>query len=198
MNRHLLRAERRPSSRGKYRDNIRGHQPRIRGTRLTTVSAGSTTMKVNPTPALVRLERKLARDRRAILSAADVRLLDNELRRALVSSFSDLPAEALERSEDIIRWHALGQRCQEARGARGIREVSVGSGIPHYRLRAVESGRLSEIRADLARRYFSFLGIGDWVACRCRANQDLATRAGLNPERPAPPPRRRVTSHRRA
>ena len=96
-------------------------------------------MKVNPTPALVRLERKLARDRRAILSAADVRLLDNELRRALVSSFSDLPAEALERSEDIIRWHALGQRCQEARGARGIREVSVGSGIPHYRLRALRA-----------------------------------------------------------
>jgi len=108
-------------------------------------------MRVTPTPALVRLERKLARDRRAILSAADVHLLDIELRRALVASFSDFPAEALERSEDTIRWHALGQRCQEARGVRGIREVSVGSGIPQYRLRAVESGRLSEIRADLAR-----------------------------------------------
>ena len=147
--------------------------------RLTPVSTGSTTMRVKPTPALIRLERKLARDRRAILSAADVRLLGNELRRALVTSFSDLPAEALERSEDTIRWHALGQCCQEARGVRGLREVSVGSGIPQYRLRAVESGRLSEIRADVARRYFSFLGIEDWVARWCRANQDLAARAGL-------------------
>ena len=45
--------------------------------RLTPVSTGSTTMRVTPTPALIRLERKLARDRRAILSAADVQLLDD-------------------------------------------------------------------------------------------------------------------------
>ena len=159
---------------------------------------GSTTMKVTPSPALVRLERKLARDRRAILSAADVHLLDSELRRALVASFPDLPAEALERSEDTIRWYALGQRCQEARGARGLRDVSAGSGIPLYRLRAVENGLLSEIRADLARRYFSFLGIEDWVARWCRANKDLAARAEfLTSERRAPQPRKRRASPRR-
>lgn len=54
-----------------------------------------------------------------------------------------------------------------------------GAGIPQYRLRAIEGGLLREVRADLARRYFYFLGIDEWVADWCRANLELATRIGL-------------------
>lgn len=103
---------------------------------------------MKPTSALLRLERRLARDRTAILSAADVELLDRELRRALAESFPALPAQALDRSEDAIRWHSLGARCKDARGARGLRDAAVASGIPQYRIRAIESGRRSEIRPD--------------------------------------------------
>jgi hypothetical protein len=132
------------------------------------------------TPALVRLEQKLAADRGAILNAAEIRLLDQELQRVLVSSFPDLRADTLDRSEDTIRWHALGARCAQARGARGIRDVSVALGIPQYRrLRAIEGGRLTEFRVELARRYFHFLGIEEWVTKWCRANRGLATRVGL-------------------
>jgi hypothetical protein len=64
------------------------------------------------TPALVRLESKLASDPCAILDDPEVRLLDREVRRALIGSF---PVEAyLDRSQDTIRWHALGARCVEA------------------------------------------------------------------------------------
>ena len=52
--------------------------------------------------------------------------------------------------------------------------MSVALGIPQYRLRAIENGLLREIRAGLARRYFHFLGIDEWVARWCRANRELA------------------------
>lgn len=114
----------------------------------------------------------------AILNAAGIRVLDREVRRALVASFPGIEAH-LAHSEDSTRWHALGARCRQARGARGIRELSVALGIAQYRLRAIEGGLLKEVRADLARRYFHFLGIDDWVAAWCGANGELATRVGL-------------------
>ncbi len=131
------------------------------------------------TPALVRLEQKLATDPCAILSRSEIRLLDREVRRALMSSFPGLDAHLIDRSEDTIRWHALAARCREARGSRGIRDVSVAIGIPQYRLRAIEGGLVREVRADFAWRYFRFLGIDAWVTKWCRANRELATRAGL-------------------
>jgi hypothetical protein len=130
------------------------------------------------TPALMRLEKKLASDRCAILDTAEIRLLDREVRRVLIASFPGVEA-FLDRSEDTIRWHALGARCAEARGARAMRDVSVALGIPQYRLRAIERGHLTEIRPDLARRYFHLLGIEAWVARWCRANPELARRVGL-------------------
>jgi hypothetical protein len=130
------------------------------------------------TPALVRLEKKLASEPCAILETAEIRLLDREVRRALVASFPGVEAH-LDHSEDTIRWHALGSRCRDARGARGIREVSVALGIPQYRLRAIERGHIREIRPDFARRYFRFLHIEAWVTRWCRANLELARRVGL-------------------
>ena len=126
----------------------------------------------------MRLEKKLALDLRAILDTAEIRLLDREVRRALLASFPGVEAY-LDRTEDAIRWQALGARCAEARGARGIREVSLALGIPQYRLRAIERGHLREIRPDVARRYLRFLGIEEWVARWCRANPALARRIGL-------------------
>lgn len=139
----------------------------------------SSTTRTKPTPAFVRLVRRLARDRTAILRAPEVELLEHELRRALAESFPNLPSTALERSEDVVRWQSLSAMCKEARRARGIRDMSVVTGIPQYRLRAIESGQLSEIRPALARRYFRSLGIEDWVTRWCQANRELAARAGL-------------------
>lgn len=131
------------------------------------------------TSAYHALEQKLAADRSTILKPAEIRLLTRELQRVMVSSFPGLPGNILDRSDETIRWHALGARCAEARGARGIRDMSVAVGIPQYRLRAIEGGRLTEFRLDLAQRYFRFLKIEDWVARWCRANRELATRVGL-------------------
>ena len=90
------------------------------------------------------------------------------------------PARAPQ-ADDVIRWHSIGVQCQQARASRGlsIRHASVGLRIPQYRLQAIESGALREFRADMARRYFRFLEIDLWIARWCRANPDLARRAGL-------------------
>jgi len=146
------------------------------------------------TSALVRLEKKLASDPCAILSAREVRLLDGEVRRVLMTSFPGIEPH-LTRSEDMTRWQALGARCRQARGARGIRDVSAASGIPQYRVLAIEGGHLREVRADLARRYFQFLGIDAWVARWCRANRELAGRVGLVDD--APRARRASRAHDR-
>ena len=83
---------------------------------------------------------------------------------------------------------------KDARGARGPRDGGVASGVPQYRIRAIESGHRSEIRPDVVHEYFRFLGIEDWVARWCRANRELAIRAGLlDPEPRGPSTRGRRT-----
>lgn len=118
--------------------------------------------------------------------------LEDQFHEAMLRIYEDekavrpprLPADILDRSEDTIRWHARGARCAQVRGAGGIRDIAVATGIPQYRLRAIETGRLPEFRLDLAGRYLRFLGIEAWIARWCRANRELATRVGLLDTRP--------------
>jgi hypothetical protein len=141
------------------------------------VQAGN--MKTNA--ALTKLERKLARNRGAMLNQSEVSLLARVLRQEMARSFPGLDPERAPQADDVIRWHSIGVQCQQARASRGlsIRHASVGLRIPQYRLQAIESGALREFRADMARRYFRFLEIDPWIARWCRANPDLARRAGL-------------------
>lgn len=119
-------------------------------------SSLSNAVRVVRKASKARLEKKLAADPSAVLNTAEVRLLNRALQRALVTSFPSLPPDILDRADDTIRWHARGVRCAQARGARGIRDLAFALQIPQYRLRAIESGRLSEFRLDYARRYFRF------------------------------------------
>jgi hypothetical protein len=122
--------------------------------------------------AHAQLERKLAAAPTAILGLAEIRLLNRELQHVLVSSLPRLPADILDRSEDTIRWHALSARYALARGARGIRDIAVATGIPHYPLRAIETGRLTAFRLNLAGRYSRFLAIETWIAQWCHGLLD--------------------------
>lgn len=61
------------------------------------------------------------------------------------------------------------------------RSAAAAAKIPRYRAEAVEQGRLSSLRTDLAWRYFTFLGIDGWVRRWARANSALAERAGITP-----------------
>src|SRR2546425_8846381 len=91
---------------------------------------------------LAKLEKKLAGDTGAILTASEVLLLTRELQRHMAASFPALASELLPRADDTIRWHSLETRCRHARAARGlsIRDVAVLLHIPQYRLKAFERG----------------------------------------------------------
>jgi hypothetical protein len=54
--------------------------------------------------------------------------------------------------------------------------------VPRYRLAAIEAGTRGELKPEIARRYFRFLGIEPWVRRWSRANLQLARRVGIVPE----------------
>lgn len=141
----------------------------------------SSSLVLGKSEALKKLERKLKRDRAALLTDAEVSLLAKEIRKAFAASFPLAPAQSLQDTERLVRWHPLGEQCRQARSGRGwgFRDASVVTQIPQYRIRAIEDGRLSLVRADLARRYFRALRIESWVARWIRANRELAEHAGL-------------------
>jgi hypothetical protein len=143
------------------------------------------------------LERKLSLDRAAILNPAEVSALARQVRRLVGPLIADSPVAGGVRVEDGVRWAAVRARCQQARAERGlgIRHVAVGLGLPQYRVKAIEAGAFHEVRAEMARRYFRFLGIEAWVARWCKANPRLARRAGLL-RRGAPEPSSKRTSKR--
>jgi transcriptional regulator with XRE-family HTH domain len=75
----------------------------------------------------------------------------------------------------------LADRAKQTRASRGlsIKDVSTQLKIPRYRLTAIEEGRLSEVKPEIALRYFQFLGIESWVKRWSRANLVLAKRVGI-------------------
>jgi len=131
--------------------------------------------EINP-----KLNKKL-RKKTSILTDMEVKYLKKEAHRLLGPAFAELSFLSETMIEDTFRWMALGARCQEERDKRGlsIKDVSSELRVPQYRLRAIESGSLREIKPDIAHSYFLFLGIKSWVIRWARANAELAQRTGL-------------------
>ena len=130
----------------------------------------------------LRLARKLRRYPASILNDAEVEFLAAQVRELLVTEFAQLFAERPRtRFEDLARWRSIAARCQQARDERGLslKDAAAAAKVPRYRAEATEKGSLHEIRADLARRYFSFLALERWVTRWIRANPELAIRSGL-------------------
>jgi hypothetical protein len=133
------------------------------------------------TKRIIALERKLSHDKAAILNSAEVAALARQVRRVVGPLIADLPSAASVQIEDGVRWAAVRTCCQQARAQRGLslKHVAVGLHLPQYRLKAIEHGAWAEFKADIAHRYFKYLGIDSWVAQWSQANPGLARRIGL-------------------
>jgi DNA-binding XRE family transcriptional regulator len=133
---------------------------------------------------LARLERKLNRDKASVLTDAEVRLLAAEVRALFGPTFAEVFGKSSGRLENTVRWLSLKVRCEQARAARGmsLKEAALELKVPKYRLAAIEAGTFGELKPDVARQYFRFLGIEPWVRRWSRANRDLAKRAGIAPD----------------
>jgi hypothetical protein len=131
------------------------------------------------TEALARKCRK----RTSILNDEEVEFLMNEISLALGEKTMGVVRSLGLVPSDGVRWGSLQARCEEERERRGLslKDVSRELKIPQYRLRAIEGGRLKELRPNLAHRYFRYLGIDSWVRRWSRANDELARRSGIKP-----------------
>ena len=143
--------------------------------------------------------RKMRR-KTSILTDAEVAVAAAVVREMLRASFGDHFSVYLSdrRSEDIIRWSSLTARCEQERDRQGlsIRDAALRLGIPQYRLRAIEKGRVGEFTPEMARRYFDHLRIKAWLRRWTSANREVAERAGLlsKPRAPGAGNIRRQTS----
>jgi hypothetical protein len=128
-----------------------------------------------------RLESKLRRNRACILTDREVKLMESEALRFMGPQYAVLFADKGASFRNIVRLTSIGTRCRQARDERGLdlRGASAATGIPQYRLRAIEQGSLAYITPDLAAKYFRFLNIGPWVQRWARANRDLAASLGV-------------------
>ncbi len=128
------------------------------------------------------LERKLRR-KTSILSddevAAATGIILGMLDPAVAAGLGAVPGRTP--PEDLIRWQSLRTRMEQAREHMGltIRDVSSRLGIAQYRLRAIESGSRRSFLPEMALRYIEYLDIGPWFKRWCKANRELAARAGL-------------------
>lgn len=97
--------------------------------------------------------------------------------------------------ENTLRIGSLSKRCQVEREKLGltVKQVAAQLKVPQYHLKAIDEGRLSEIREDVLGKYLVLLGLQDWVQQWVTANPGLARRLGLK-QRPANPMRLTATT----
>jgi hypothetical protein len=149
---------------------------------LTLNSSASSVAEIAKTETGIpaKLIKKLKR-KTSILTETEVEFLAANVRRGLDESFMKAYDPSGVKLKDGIRWSSLADRSKQARARRGlnIKDVSTQLKIPRYRLTAIEQGRLSEVKPEIALRYFQFLGIESWVKRWSRANLVLAKRVGI-------------------
>lgn len=140
-----------------------------------------TTLPLWENETLIQLGKKIRRNRARILSDEEVDLLASGVRAVLGAAFAELPRGITVRVGDVVRWASLRARCEQARAQQGlsIKEAALALRLPQYRLKAVEAGSPSEIKAEMAWSYFQLLGIERWVKRWARANRELALRMGI-------------------
>lgn len=116
-----------------------------------------------------------------ILSDAQVELLTEAVHQLLGQEFV---SESAGRGFDThrgVRFMAVSARCTAERERIGltVKQAAARIKVPRYRLKAVESGRLSEIRPEVLARYVSFLGLDSWLGRWVKMNGTLATELGI-------------------
>lgn len=130
----------------------------------------------------IKLTKKL-RKRTSLLTDEEVAFAVRMTLKLLRESFGDYPSFNDQSMERIVRWNSLRAKCELEREKRGLslKDVSVRLKIPQYRLKAIECGDFAAFKPELAREYFHFLGIDNWINRWRRVNRELSVQVGLFP-----------------
>jgi DNA-binding XRE family transcriptional regulator len=122
----------------------------------------------------------MALKKTSILDGAEIKAVTAQLR-VLMPALAEIADRLGHDLESGARLISLKAKCTEAREKQGlsIKEVAKQLGVPQYRIKAIESGRLSEIDSLAMTRYVSLLGLGRWVKKWAKANPELTAKLGL-------------------
>ncbi len=115
------------------------------------------------------------RTKQAILTEAEVAAVSDAAVEFLRRNLGDHPFFTRTRVERTVRMLPLAARCSEARERLGasVKDVARQLRVPQYRVRAIESGSLREIRLEVLQKYIVFLGLQRWYAKWRRGNAAL-------------------------
>ena len=82
---------------------------------------------------------------------------------------------------DMFQFSPVSQQCLSKRQKLGldIKEASKQSGVPQYRIKAIEEGSFSNITPEAMRRYLCFLGLEKWYLDWALKNKKLVKARGL-------------------
>ncbi|MDA8088859.1 MAG: hypothetical protein M0Z61_01360 [Nitrospiraceae bacterium] len=82
---------------------------------------------------------------------------------------------------DLFQFSPVSQQCSVKRQKLGfgIKEASKQSGVPQYRIKAIEGGSFSNITPETMRKYVFFLGLEKWYRDWTLKNKKLVKAKGL-------------------
>lgn len=134
------------------------------------------------------VKRAQTTDIAQILTDTQVELLTEVVHEILGPAFVDAAKRLDVDTAQHLRFHAVAARCAAARERLGldVKQVATRLGVPQYRVKAIERGCLSEIRADVLTSYTAFLSLDSWLRRWVDANPALAVDLGLVRSHSAP------------
>ena len=95
--------------------------------------------------------------------------------------FRELSREFNLNIADLFQFTPVSQQCSDKRHKLGldIKEASKQSGVPQYRIKAIEEGSFSYITPEAMRKYLCFLGLEKWYRDWSLKNKELVKAKGL-------------------
>lgn len=96
-------------------------------------------------------------------------------------AFRELSREFNLNIADLFQFTPVSQRCSGKRQKLGldIKGASKQSGVPQYRIKAIEEGSFSYITPEAMRKYLCFLGLEKWYRGWTLKNEELVKAKGL-------------------
>jgi len=117
-----------------------------------------------------------------IPNSKDVREIHRAVKGLMGPGFMKLMEEYGVDAEKTISFMILSRYLKEERERRSLtlKEISIVTKIPQYRLRAIENASVSKVKPDHLKKYISFLEIGDVAREWAEKNPKVGREFGLD------------------
>lgn len=117
-----------------------------------------------------------------ILDDKQVKELTRKLKSYLPYEFANYIKDGKVNPENTVRMLSFTNKFKEERLQSGktFKELAAILKVPQYRLKAIENGRLNEIKPDVLKKYSKQLDLDAWCLSWAEKNTELANKLGIN------------------